>query len=118
MNSEYLCSHFVVHFQCLALFGLMSGMCCDGLNRTQFYSIHSSLCGGKILITGRDETRKNQTLSVCVCTHNASGHGIGCQAVRHNIYIYSDKHTSAHEEIKISPPNLSEGGLLRSPIIF
>ena len=33
-------------------------------------------------------------------------HGIGCQAVRHHIYIYSDKHTSAREDIKISPPNL------------
>ena len=34
------------------------------------------------------------------------------------IYIYSDEHTSAHEEIKISQPNLSEGGSLRSPIIL
>ena len=118
MNSEYLCSHFVVHFQCLWLFGLMSGMCQDGLNRTQFYSIHSSLRGGKILISGHDEMRKNQTLSVYVCAHNASGHGIGCQAVRHHIYIYSNKHTSACEEIKISPSSLSEGGSLRSPIIF
>ena len=33
-------------------------------------------------------------------------------------YIYSDKHTSTREEIKISPPNLSEGGSLRSPIII
>ena len=31
------------------------------------------------------------------------------------IHIYSDKHTGACEEIKISPPNLSEGGSLRSP---
>ena len=30
---------------------------------------------------------------------------------------YSDKHTSGIEEIKISPPNLSEGGSLRLPII-
>ena len=52
-----------------------------------------------------------------MCTHNASGHGIGCQAVRIYIYIYSDKHTSTREEIKISPPNLSEGGSLRSPIM-
>ena len=29
-----------------------------------------------------------------------------CQAVR-TPHIYSDKHTSAHEEIKLSPPNLS-----------
>ena len=47
-----------------------------------------------------------------VCTHNASGHGIGCQAVR-----YSDKHTNAHDAIQISPPNLSEEGSLRSPIL-
>ena len=33
------------------------------------------------------------------------------------IYIYSDKHTSVHEEIQFSPPNLSEGGSLCSPII-
>ena len=32
------------------------------------------------------------------------------------IYTYSDKHTSAREEKKISPPNLSEGGSLCSPI--
>ena len=50
-----------------------------------------------------------------VCTNNAGGHGIGCQAVR-TPYIYSDKHTSMHEEIEISQPNLSEGGSLRSPI--
>ena len=30
------------------------------------------------------------------------------------IYIYSDKHTGAREEIKISSPNLSEGGSLHS----
>ena len=53
----------------------------------------------------------------CECAHSVSGHGIGCQAVR-TPYIYSDKHTSARKEIKISPPNLSEGGLLRSPIIL
>ena len=35
---------------------------------------------------------------------------------RINIYIYSDKHTSSLEEIKISPPNLFEGGSLHSPI--
>ena len=52
-----------------------------------------------------------------VHTQCKSGHGIGCQAVR-TPYIYSDKHTSAHEEIKISPPNLSEGGSLHSPIIY
>ena len=71
MNSEYLCSHSVIHFQCLWLFGFFfatSGMCRDGWNRTQFYSIHS-LHGGKILISGRDEMRKNQLLSVCVCVH-------------------------------------------------
>ena len=50
-----------------------------------------------------------------MCTHNVLGHGIGCQAVR-TPYIYSDKHTSAREAIQISPPNLSEGGTLRSPI--
>ena len=42
----------------------------------------------------------------CVCAHNVSGHGIGCQAIR-TPYIYSDKHTSAHEAIQVSPPNLS-----------
>ena len=42
-----------------------------------------------------------------MCTHNASGHSIGCQAVC--THIYSDKHTNAREEIKISPPNLSKG---------
>ena len=49
-----------------------------------------------------------------MCTHNAREHGIGCQAV-HTPYIYNiygDKHTSVHDEIEISPPNLSEGGLL------
>ena len=53
-----------------------------------------------------------------MCAHNASGHGIGCQAIRtpYILYIYSDTHTSACEAIKISPPNLSEGGLLHSPI--
>ena len=35
----------------------------------------------------------------------------------YTIYIFSDKHTSAREAIQISPPNLSEGGSLRSPII-
>ena len=38
---------------------------------------------------------------MCVCAHSASGHGIGCQAVRTPyIYtcIYNDKHTSAQEE--------------------
>ena len=43
-----------------------------------------------------------------MCAHNASGHGISCQAVR-TLYIY-EKHTSAREAIKISPPNLSEEG--------
>ena len=38
-----------------------------------------------------------------------SGHGIGCQAVR-TPYIYIV--TSVCEEIKISPPNLTEGGSL------
>ena len=108
MNSEYLCCHFVVHFQCLWLFGLMSGMCRDGLNRTQFYSIHSSLRGGKILISGCDETRKNQTLSVCVCAHIMRVGMVLVVRLYDTIYIYSDKHTSAHEEIKISPPNLPE----------
>ena len=51
-----------------------------------------------------------------MCTHNASGHGIGCQAVHTHIYIYGDKHTSVYERIEISLPNLSEGGSLRSPI--
>ena len=50
-----------------------------------------------------------------VCAYNVSGHGIGCQAVG-TPYIYSNKHTSARKEIKLSPPNLSEGGSLRSPI--
>ena len=36
-----------------------------------------------------------------MCAHNASGHGIGCQAVRITC-ISSDIHTSAREEIKIS----------------
>ena len=69
-----------------------------------------------------------------MCTHNASGHGIGCQAVCTPHII--DKHTSACEakqsghgigcravrtpsacEAKqVSPPNLSEGGSLHSPI--
>ena len=40
------------------------------------------------------------------------GHGIGCQ-VGHTFYIY----TGTCEEIQFSPPNLSEGGSLRSPII-
>ena len=42
-----------------------------------------------------------------------SGHGIGCEAIH---TPYGDKHTSAREEIKISPSNLSEGGSLCSPI--
>ena len=53
----------------------------------------------------------------CECVHtNVSRHVIGCQAIRTSYYIYSDKHTSALEEIEISPPNLSEGGSLLSPI--
>ena len=47
-----------------------------------------------------------------MCAHNASKHGIGCQAIR----THSDKHTSAHEDIKISLPNLFEGGSLCPPI--
>ena len=50
-----------------------------------------------------------------MCAHNAIGHGIGCQAVR-TPYINSNKHTNANEAIKISPPNLSEGSSLCSPI--
>ena len=49
-----------------------------------------------------------------MCTHTASGHGIGCRT--YTIHIYSDKHTSACEAIQISPLNLSEGGSLRLPI--
>ena len=49
-----------------------------------------------------------------MCAHNASGHGIGCQAA-HTPYIYSDKHTSACEAMQC---NLSEGGSLCSPIMF
>ena len=45
-----------------------------------------------------------------MCTHNASGHGIGCQA----IHIVTNN--QENEEIKYSPPNLSEGGSLCSPI--
>ena len=37
--------------------------------------------------------------------------------VHHILYIYGDKYTSAREETEISPPNLSEGGSLRSPIL-
>ena len=52
-----------------------------------------------------------------MCIYNARGHGIGCQAVRTPyIYIWRQTYTSACEEIEISPPNLSEGGSLRSPI--
>ena len=35
---------------------------------------------------------------------------------RYVYIIYGDKHTSAHEAIQFSPPNLSEGGSLHSPI--
>ena len=45
---------------------------------------------------------------------NENGDGIGCLAVR-TPYIYSDKHTSVHEAIQISPHNLTEGGSLHSP---
>ena len=48
-----------------------------------------------------------------MCAHNARGHGIGCHAVR---TPYIDKHAGARKEIEISPPNLSEEGLLCSPI--
>ena len=52
-----------------------------------------------------------------MCAHNAHGHCIGCQAIRTPyIYIFGDKHTSMGEGIQISPPNLSEGGSLHSPI--
>ena len=52
-----------------------------------------------------------------MCTHNASGHGIGCQAVcTPYIHTHIVTNIQAREEIKISPPNLSEGGLLRLPI--
>ena len=50
-----------------------------------------------------------------MCTHNASGHGIGLSGRTYTIYIYSDKHTSMRKAIQISPPNLSEGGSLRLP---
>ena len=54
-----------------------------------------------------------------MCAHNLSGHDIiGGQAIRTPYTcIYGDKHTSARKEIQISPPNLSEGGSLRLPII-
>ena len=35
---------------------------------------------------------------------------------RYVYIIYGDKHTSAHEAIQFSPPNLSEGGSLHLPI--
>ena len=38
-----------------------------------------------------------------MCTHNAHGHGIGCQAI-HTPYIYIYIYgASTHEEIEISP---------------
>ena len=52
-----------------------------------------------------------------MCAHAMQmGMVLVCQAVRTHIYIYiySDKHTGAREEIKISSPNLSEGGSLHS----
>ena len=49
-----------------------------------------------------------------MCAHNASGHGIGCQAIHTLIYIYIvTKHTSAREAIQIS-----EGCLLRMPMMY
>ena len=50
-----------------------------------------------------------------MCTYNT------CGVVRpyvHHIHIYGDKHTSAREEIEMSPSNLSEGGSLCSPIRY
>ena len=38
-----------------------------------------------------------------MCTHNASGHGIGCQAVRthiYNIYIYIQVKKKALKKLK------------------
>ena len=53
-----------------------------------------------------------------MCAHNGSGHDIVCQVV-HTHILYIDKHTSAREEIKNSPPNnLSEGGSLHLPIAW
>ena len=55
--------------------------------------------------------------SKCECAHTVR---VGMVlVVRPYIYhIYSDnKHTSACEEIKISPPNVFEGGSLHLPII-
>ena len=52
----------------------------------------------------------------CECAHTMRvGMVLVVRPYVHHI-IYSDKHTSVCEEIKISPPNLSEGGSLRSSI--
>ena len=70
----------------------------EALNRTQFYSIHASR--PRRTNNGRDETRKNQhTMQVGMVLVVRPYDTI-------YIYIYSDKHTSAREEIKISPPQL------------
>ena len=50
-----------------------------------------------------------------MCAHNLSG--MILLVVRSYVHHIHDKHTSARKEIQISPPNLSEGGSLRLPII-
>ena len=71
------------------------------------------------MISGRDETRNNQPLSVSVRTQcEWAWYWLSGRTYTIYIYVYSDKHTNTCEEIKSSPPNLSEGGLLRSPIKY
>ena len=45
-----------------------------------------------------------------MCAQNINGYGIGCQAIHRPYIIYMC------EAIQISPPNLSDRGLLNSPI--
>ena len=54
----------------------------------------------------------------CECTHTMRVGMVLVVRPYDTIYMYSDKHTRARDETIISPPNLSDGGSLRSLIIL
>ena len=55
--------------------------------------------------------------SKCECAHTMRVGMYWLLGRTYTTYIYGDKHTSAREVIQTSPPNLTEGGSLRLPII-
>ena len=81
----------------------------EALNRTRFYRSEHCDASEKIIISGHDETHKNQPLIKCECANTTMRVGMVLFVRPYDtIYIYSDKHTSSREEIKISPPNLPD----------